>query len=385
MSTKTVVITFLILVSYSFSISKNRVEPTRDGKTNRKDTASAVVGYGQGYLFESAQELSATEFDKLLDSILQDEFSSKQLIHEINFYKSLKDKSHAAIYAMIDSLLLLDSIPYNLINPLNLYIVLHPKGLAIKTTYSFVNSDTSFYPAHTYYRRWNNRVAWDYPRSISENDSVEVLLLKQNENEYHHPIGAKTLRRYFGCVTSPFGWRDGRAHNGVDLELHYWDSIYCMFPGKIRMARTYSDYGKVVVVRHNNGLETLYAHMSKTAVKEGQLVKAGQLLGHGGQTGNATGTHLHLEMRFKGLPINPAHIVSFKNKEVHADTVVLKKMKHTYIAFPAGTEFHTVKRGEYPSKVAKRYGITTAKLCLLNEITRKTRLSIGQKLRIKDS
>ena len=86
------------------------------------------------------------------------------------------------------------------------------------------------------------------------------------------------------------------------------------------MARTYSDYGKVVVVRHNNGLETLYAHMSKTAVKEGQLVKAGELLGHGGQTGNATGTHLHLEMRFKGLPINPAHIVSFKNKEVHADT-----------------------------------------------------------------
>ena len=117
MSTKTVVITFFILVSYSFSISKNRVEPTRDGKTNRKDTASAVVGYGQGYLFESAQELSATEFDKLLDSILQDEFSSKQLIHEINFYKSLKDKSHAAIYTMIDSLLLLDSIPYNLINP----------------------------------------------------------------------------------------------------------------------------------------------------------------------------------------------------------------------------------------------------------------------------
>jgi LysM repeat protein len=158
-----------------------------------------------------------------------------------------------------------------------------------------------------------------------------------------------------------------------------------MFPGKVRMARTYSDYGKVVVVRHNNGLETLYAHMSKTAVKEGQLVQAGELLGHGGQTGNATGTHLHLEIRFKGLPINPEHIVSFKNKEVHADTLVLKKMKHTYIAFPSGTDFHTVKRGEYPSKVAKRYGITTEKLCLMNEITRKTRLSVGQKLRIKDS
>ena len=386
MSAKTVLITFLILVSYSFSTTKDRVELTGDkDKTNRKDTASAVVAYGQGFLFESAQELSTSEFDKLLDSILNDEFSSKELIQEINFYKTIKNKSEGLIYAMIDSLFQLDSIPYNLLNPLNLYVVLHPKELELPPTYSFVNNDTSFYPAHAYYNRWSNRVAWDYPASISENDSIEVLLLKEDEEEYHHPVGAKTLRRYFGWVTSPFGWRDGRSHNGVDLELHHWDSIYCMFPGKVRMARTYSDFGKVVVVRHNNGLETLYAHMSKTAVKEGQTVNAGALLGHGGQTGNATGTHLHLEMRFKGLPINPAHIISFKNKDVHADTLVLKKMKHTYIAFPAGTEFHTVKRGEYPSKVAKRYGITTEKLCQMNEITRKTRLAVGQKLRVKDS
>jgi murein DD-endopeptidase MepM/ murein hydrolase activator NlpD len=385
-STKTVLITFVILVSYSFSIPKDRVEPAVDKcKTHEKDTASAVVAYGQDFLFESAQELSIVEFDKLLDSILNDNFAPKELIQEINFYNTIKDISTVSIYAMIDSLFQLDSIPYNLINPLNLYTALHPKELETPPTYLFVNNDTSFYPAKSYYNRWNNRVAWDYPRSISENDSVEVLLLKQNENEYHHPIGGKTLRRYFGWVTSPFGWRDGRAHNGVDLELHYWDSIYCMFPGKIRMARTYSDYGKVVVVRHNNGLETLYAHMSKTAVKEGDLVKAGDLLGHGGQTGNASGTHLHLEMRFKGLPINPVHIISFKNKEVHADTVVLKKMKSSYIAFPVCTNFHTVKRGEYPSTVAKRYGITTEKLCLMNQITRKTRLSVGQKLRIKDS
>jgi len=385
-SAKTVLIAFLILVSYSFSTFKDRVELTGDkDKTHEKDTASAAVAYGQDFLFASAQELSIVEFDKLLDSILKDDFAPKELIQEINFYKTIKDISTASIYAMIDSLFQLDTIPYNLLNPLNLYVVLHPKELETSPTYSFVNRDSSFYPAHAYYNRWNSRVAWDYPGSISKNDSIEVLLLKENKDEYHHPIGVKTLRRYFGWVTSPFGWRDGRAHNGVDLELHHWDSIYCMFPGKIRMARTYSDYGKVVVVRHNNGLETLYAHMSKAAVKEGQVVKAGALLGHGGQTGNATGTHLHLEMRFKGLPINPAHIVSFKNKEVHADTLVLKKMKHSYIAFPIGTEFHTVKRGEYPSKVAKRYGITTEKLCQMNEITRKTRLSVGQKLRVKDS
>lgn len=386
MSAKTVLIAFLILASYSFSTTRDRVELTGDkDKTKRKDTASAVVAYGEGFLFESAQQLSLSEFEKLLDSILKDEFSPKELIQEINFYQTIKNNSKVSIYAMIDSLFQLDSIPYNLVNPLNLYVVLHPQELEQPSAYSFVNNDTSFYPAHAYYNRWNSRVAWDYPTSISENDSIEVLLLKQNKEDYHHPIGAKTLRRYFGWVTSPFGWRDGKSHNGVDLELHHWDSIYCMFPGKVRMARMYSDFGKVVVVRHNNGLETLYAHMSKTAVKEGQEVKAGALLGHGGQTGNATGTHLHLEMRFKGLPINPAHIVSFQNKKVHADTLVLKKMKRTYIAFPIGTEFHTVKRGEYPSKVAKRYGITTEKLCVMNQITRKTKLVAGQKLRIKES
>ncbi|HIL26149.1 MAG TPA: hypothetical protein EYG21_01960, partial [Nitrospinaceae bacterium] len=164
MSAKTVLITFLILVSYSFSTTKDRVELTgHKDETNRKDTASAVVAYGQGFLFESAQELSTSEFDKLLDSILKDEFSSNELIQEINFYKTIKNKSAVSIYAMIDSLFQLDSIPYNLINPLNLYVVLHPKELEMPPTYSFVNNDTSFYPAQTYYNRWNNRAAWDYP------------------------------------------------------------------------------------------------------------------------------------------------------------------------------------------------------------------------------
>ena len=179
MSGKTVLIGLLILVSYSFSTIKDRVElPVDKDKTHEKDTASAVVAYGQDFLFESAQELSTVEFDKLLDSILKDNFAPKELIREIKFYNTIKDISTVSIYAMMDSLFQLDSIPYNLINPLNLYTTLHTKELEMPLTYSFVNNDTSFYPAQNYYNRWNNRVAWDYPSSISENDSVEVLLLK---------------------------------------------------------------------------------------------------------------------------------------------------------------------------------------------------------------
>lgn len=385
MNVKAIIIVLLVLVSYSFSLPDSKGRSNGDEeKTKKKDTASAVVAYGEDYLFETAKNLSKKELSTFLDSLLKDQYSSESLKEEIAFYKSVQSKTEADIYAMIDSLFELDSIPYRLVNQLNLYVVLNPDPIILPSSFSFVNNDTSFYPANSFYNRWNPRVAWDYPSSLSENDSITVLLLKNREEDYHHPLGLKTLRRYFGWVTSPFGWRDGRAHNGVDLELHHWDSIYCMFPGKVRMARTYSDFGRVVVVRHDNGLETLYAHMSKIRVKEGQEVSAGDLLGHGGQTGNASGTHLHLEIRFKGVPVNPSHVISFQNKDVHADTIALKKVRRSYIAYPLGIKFHTVKRGEYPSKVARRYGISTEDLCKMNNITTKTRLTVGQELRIKE-
>ena len=123
--------------------------------------------------------------------------------------------------------------------------------------------------------------------------------------------------------------------------------------------------------------------MSKFKVRSGDTVKAGQVLGLGGMTGNATGTHLHMEVRFKGLPINPAHIISFADKELYSDTLILKKYKHRYIAYPYGKEFHIVKRGESPYRIAKRYGMDLEALRELNGYTSKTRLIIGQKVRIK--
>ncbi len=353
-------------------------------KKGNKDTATAVVAYGDAYLFNSAEDISGQYFTDLIDSVLKLDSVPSDLLNEVRFYQGIINKSEEEILGMIDSLFELDTVPYALINQINLYIAFHPVEHEMPQQFSFVQGDGSPYPANAFYHRWNNRVTFDYPSTLSENDSTIVLLLTDDEQNcgYHHPIGEKTLRRYFGWVTSPFGWRDGRAHNGVDLELHYWDSIYNMFPGKVRMARNYAGYGKVVVVRHYNGLETLYAHMSKIKVKEGQEVEAGELLGHGGQTGNATGTHLHLEMRFKGVPLNPAHIVSFTDRDVIADTLVLKKMRRTYIAYPYGMEFHVVERGDYPYRVAKRYGISIEKLCELNGITKHTRLVVGQKLRV---
>lgn len=356
-----------------------------DEKKKPKDTAKAVVAYGNDYLFETNVNFADINIYERIDSLISLDSLTESIKKEIAFYKTVANKSQEEIYDMVDSLFELDSVPFALINQINLYVAMMPEHIELPSEFEIIKEDGSPYPANAYYHYWSNKQSWYYPDSIHKYDSTIVLVLSDEKKEmfYHHPLCQKSLMRYYGTVTSPYGWRDGKAHNGVDLELHYYDSILNMFDGKVRVSRTMGGFGKVVIVRHYNGLETLYAHMSKIRVHEGDTVKAGQLLGHGGQTGNATGTHLHMEVRFKGLPVNPAHIISFQDKELYSDTLILKKYKHRYVAYPYGKEFHIVAKKDSPYKIAKRYGMTLTALCELNGITSKTKLLVGQKIKIQ--
>lgn len=376
----------LVLISSQINVKANNCEdcPEGDEKKKPKDTARAVVAYGSDYLFETNVDFSQINIYERVDSLIRLDSITEGIQKEINFYRTVANKSQEEIYVMLDSLFELDSVPFALINQINLYVAMMPEHIELPSKFYVITEDGTPYPANAYYHYWNNKQSWYYPDSIHAKDTTLVLVLT-NPNEgraYSHPLCDKTIRRYYGTVTSPYGWRDGRAHNGVDLELHLYDSILNMFDGKVRMARNYSGFGKVVIVRHFNGLETLYAHMSKIKVHEGDTVKAGHLLGLGGQTGNATGTHLHMEVRFKGLPINPAHIISFQDKELYSDTLILKKYKSMYIAYPYGKEFHIVTKKDSPYKIAKRYGMSLDKLCELNGITSKSQLLVGQKIKI---
>jgi hypothetical protein len=364
--------------------------PTDFGNANvnlDKDTIKAVVSYGDDYLFETAVDFASLDFQGRIDSLFMLDSITPGIRTEIEFYKTVANKSEYEIYLMVDSLFELDSVPFALINQINLFAALMPGQIELPDKFHFIEDDGSPYPANTYYcDHWKSRASWSYPDSIRKNDSIIVLKLADSKmgQKYEHPLSQKTLRRYYGWVTSPFGWRDGRAHNGVDLELHLYDSILNMFDGKVRVASTLGGFGRVVIVRHNNGLESLYAHMSRLKVKTGDTVVAGQLLGLGGASGNASGTHLHLETRFKGLPVNPAHIISFSDKELYSDTLILKKSGSRYVAFPYGKEFHIVKRGESPNRIAKRYGMDLKELMTLNNYTASTRLIVGQKVKIKN-
>ena len=129
-------------------------------------------------------------------------------------------------------------------------------------------------------------------------------------------------------ITSNYGYRKQfkRHHKGIDLKVHIGDTIYSTFSGKIRISNYESKgYGNYIVIRHFNGLETIYGHMSKRFVKNNEYVYAGQPIGLGGNTGRSTGSHLHLETRFCGIPINPRKIFNFEYQDVTENTFIFSK------------------------------------------------------------
>lgn len=205
-----------------------------------------------------------------------------------------------------------------------------------------------------------------------------------------------------GYVTSPYGYRPRfrRMHKGIDLKVQIGDTIRAAFDGKVRLTKfDRKGYGYYVIVRHENGLETVYGHLSKFLVKPDEYVKAGTPIALGGNTGRSTGPHLHFETRFMGYAINPAAIFDFANQTVHTDEFTFNKntyknsrdyspkssTKSIASSKSKSTKASTVKvrKGDTLSKIAKANGTTVDKLCKLNGISRTTTLTAGKPLKVR--
>lgn len=191
-----------------------------------------------------------------------------------------------------------------------------------------------------------------------------------------------------GIITSHFGPRRYRYHFGTDLRLKVGDSIRCSFDGKVRIIDyERRGYGYYVVVRHNNGLETVYAHLSKTLVEHNQTLKAGQVLGLGGNTGRSTGPHLHYEIRYLGNAINPAHMVDFAQNKMHEDSYLITRNATFYynnhLKELRSAKYYTVRRGDTLGRIAQRNGTSINRICRLNKISRKKTIRPGQRLRVR--
>lgn len=204
------------------------------------------------------------------------------------------------------------------------------------------------------------------------------------------PLETENMR-----VTSNYGYRRRfrRMHYGIDLALHTGDTIRAAFDGKVRV-RNYErrGYGYYIVLRHPNGLETVYGHMSKQLVDENEIVRAGQPIGLGGSTGRSTGPHLHFETRFMGIPINPRDIIDIENGSPLRDIYTFKKGKKTYYAKNSRKSrrsngsspvTYRIKSGDTLSGIAQRHGTTVRRLCAINGISRNKVLRPGKALRIR--
>lgn len=240
---------------------------------------------------------------------------------------------------------------------------------------------------------WNNRYVNAYRSIENVPDTFQV-----NLSNFTMPT--------MGHITSNFGPRRRRMHYGIDLKVQVGDTIYAAFDGKVRVKQyERRGYGYYLAIRHPNGLETVYGHLSKFLVEEDDVVKSGDPIALGGNTGRSTGSHLHLEFRFLGNPINPINIVDFENKVCHKDTYTVtassysKSSKGVNVNNLASTatrsksnvqnkyasgnvNYHRIKQGDTLGAIARRYGTTVNKLCALNNITAKTTLRLGKSLRV---
>lgn len=210
-----------------------------------------------------------------------------------------------------------------------------------------------------------------------------------------------------GRVTSNYGYRArfGRMHKGIDIGLKMNDTVRAAFDGKVRIVNYEGKgYGNYVVIRHPNGLETVYGHLNRQLVKPDQVVKAGEAIGLGGNTGRSTGPHLHFETRYMGYAINPAAIFDFANQTTHTDTYTFSKSTYTqprnyapsrdlakkenggsnpYSGASAMPSSYVVKKGDTLTKIAKAYGLSATTLRKLNNLAVSDPIKIGQTLKLK--
>lgn len=202
-----------------------------------------------------------------------------------------------------------------------------------------------------------------------------------------------------GKVYSKYGYRHKHPHRGVDIPLNIGDSVLATFDGMVRIAESSSKtggYGNLIILRHPNGLETYYGHLSKILVQEGELVTAGELIGYGGNTGRSTGPHLHYETRYMGKAFDPERVIDFDNANLRSDTLTLKKdylninsryassSKNSSNTAPAQSyTYHKIRSGDTLGAIAQKYHTTIDKICKLNRISRNTTLQIGRKLKVR--
>lgn len=271
-------------------------------------------------------------------------------------------------------------------------------------TWRYVRTKPAQRDEKVFTENWNTTVTHVYYGITADNlpESTAIQLI-DSLTGHHYP--------YKGYMSSKYGPRRGRSHQGVDLPLKTGDPVYATFDGVVRYsAFSSSGYGNLVIVRHDNGLETYYAHLSERLVEPNDRVVAGQQIGKGGSTGRSSGPHLHFETRYKGQSFDPERLFDFKTGELRNSEILLKR-RHFSIhskyeqdfneeeevakqeaaeraaatAPKQTTQYHTIVAGDTFGSLARKYNTTSEAIQKLNPGVEPTKIRIGQKICVKGS
>lgn len=322
-------------------------------------------------------------------------FASLTLTFSVNAQQSGIDstavvKSSVAAIKPLQSAVVVDTLRTE--NP-NLSIVLFNDN-----TWRYVQNRTLEQDSTLFGKYWDteNISAYRGVKYDSLPSSVAINLVDSLKN-YRYP--------HMGRITSRYGMRRRRAHNGIDLALKVGDTICSAFDGRVRYSKaTDTGYGTLIIIRHDNGLETYHGHLSARLVEEGDRVVAGQPIALGGNSGRSTGPHLHFETRYYGQSFDPERIINFKTGELRRDYFLLKKSYFSIYSkyeqdFNAESElyaadkaeaaqsaekrYYRVRSGDNLGLIARRHHTTVSALCRLNGIKSTSILQIGKVLRVK--
>lgn len=252
------------------------------------------------------------------------------------------------------------------------------------------------FPSNDLYSSWDTTVI--HPYSFAESFKQDSAIIKLTE-----PTDCGFVLPFTGNVTSEFGWRKRRPHYGTDIDLETGDTVMAAFDGMVRIAKLNRSYGNVVIIRHKNGLETVYAHLSKILVEPGQMLEAGQIIGLGGNTGHSYGSHLHFEMRYLGQAIDAEDFIDFATGTLKKNEVLFTKsdVENKYdlralhsrqkrdlnLSRVSGSKskngrVYTVKKGDTLGRIAQRNHTSIKAICKKNGIKQTKVLRPGMKLKV---
>jgi LysM repeat protein len=218
---------------------------------------------------------------------------------------------------------------------------------------------------------WINDQVFAHP---GMRDSIRdtVILLLVNDRTFVLPVYGKLFRGF------------NYVHKGLDIDLNKGDTVRAAFDGVVRYAKyNRGGFGNLVIVRHYNGIETYYAHLSKLKVHVNQVVKAGDLIGLGGSTGRSRAAHLHFEVRYKDVPIDPLKMIDFDNQKLISNTFPITKTVFYPADYDGMAVYYKVKSGDTLGKIAKKYKTSVKSLCAMNKIKTNTNLKVGKPIRVR--